>query len=271
MATKRPFHTLFLWHEYLVLAASIVVSVAIMFLKSESVVIGGMQGAVIETLAFLQRPINQISCIPNLLHENRKLQQRNAELIIENSRLAEAFLENQRLRKMLEFNLYDAYNCLPAKVLGRASLQSIRSIIIDAGIEDGISDHQPIVAPDGLVGKIIKANQTSSIGQILKDRNFRVGARIQRSRVEGIVKWAGDDRCLLSEVHRQADVKIGDVIITSDTSVLFPSGIKIGVVVGISKESTGLYQNVYLKPGVDFTKLEEVIIILGKATTSDTN
>jgi len=271
MATKHPLHSLFFWHEYLVLAATIVVSIAIMFLKSENAVIGGMQGVVIESLAFLQRPINQIQDIPNLWRKNQQLRQRNTELFIENSRLAEAFLENQRLRKMLGFSLYNDYDCLPAKILGSAGHQSIHSIIIDAGMKDGISNNQPIVAPDGLVGKIIKVNQNSSIGQILKDRNFRVGARIQRSRVEGIVKWVGDDRCILSEVHRQADVKIGDVIITSGTSVLFPSGIKIGVVVSINNESSGLYQEVYLKPSVDFTKLEEVIIILGKAAVSDFN
>lgn len=265
---KNLSQILLAWQEYLALTITIVASVALMFLSNDSIAIGGIQGVVIETLAILQKPIIRVSRIPDVFRENEKLRQRNAELLVENSRLAEAFLENQRLRSMLNLDLYHEFDCLPAKVLGRSGLESIRSIIVDAGTEDGLHNYQPIVAVDGLVGKIIKVNKHSSIGQILYDRNFRVGARIQRSRVEGIVKWLGDERCQLSEVHKRADVKVGDVVITSGTGALFFPGIKIGVVVDITKESSSLYQNVYLRPSVDFSKLEEVFVIQGKTTQS---
>jgi rod shape-determining protein MreC len=259
------------WRDFLVLAFVIVASVIIMFLKNDGIALGGIQGAVIETLALLQKPVSEISRIPGLIRANQRLRQRNAELLVENSRLSEAFLENQRLRSMLAFDTHHELDCLPAKVLGRGGLESIRSILLDVGDEDGVNNYQPIVAADGLVGKVIKVNKRSSIGQILYDRNFRVGARVQRSRVEGIVKWAGDESCLLSEVHKRADVKLGDVIITSSTSALFSPGIKIGTVVDIHKESSNLFQEVYLRPSVDFSKLEEVFIIRGKETAIDSS
>lgn len=267
MSSKHPTPKFLAWQDYFVLTATIIVSVTLIFLRNENAAIGGIQGVVIETLALVQRPIVQLSRVPSLSQENQELRQSNADLVIENSRLKEAFLENQRLRKMLEFNSYHEFDCLPVKVMGRSGLESIRSVIVDAGGQDEVSNYMPIVSSDGLVGKIIKVNKSTSIGQILKDRNFRVGARIQRSRVEGIVKWAGDERCLLTEVPKWADVKIGDVVITSATSVLFFPGIKIGVVVDIKKQSGNLNQDVYLRPSVDFYKLEQVFVIRGKTET----
>lgn len=261
---KRLANIITVWQDYLVLSVVLLISVMLILLKNDSVAIGGIRGAVIGALAMLQRPVAYVTDVATVMKENQQLKERNAALLIRNSRLAEAYLENQRLRSLLEFDLYNEYDCTPAKVLGRQGLESVRSITIDVGSEEGIQKYMPIIAADGLVGITLVVNKRSSIGQILQDRNFRVGARIQRNRVEGIVKWAGDDRCILTEVHRRADVKVGDVVITSNTSALFLPGIKIGVVVEIDKQKSSLFQNVFLKPSVDFSKLEEVFIVREK-------
>lgn len=147
----------------------------------------------------------------------------------------------------------------------------MQTIILDVGIPDSIRKDQPIVSADGLVGRIINVSEHVSIGQILMDRNFRAGARVQRSRVEGIIKWAGGNRCALSEVHKRADVHLGDVVVTSRTSTLFPPGLRIGSVVEIDSQSSNLYQTIFVKPFVDFSKLEEVFVIRTAPSLAETN
>jgi rod shape-determining protein MreC len=260
MQKQKPLFLI--WQDYLVLLFVIVVSTALMFFKNDNVVIGGLEKIVVESIAFLQKPFSQISTITNALERNKELVKNNANLLIRNSRMSEAYIENQRLRNILKFELNVDYNCVPAKVLGRSGFESMRSIIIDAGNIEGLAKNQTIVSTDGFVGKIIKVYEHSSVGQLLTDRNFRAGARIRRSRVEGIAKWNGDNLGILTDTPKRADVKIGDVVVTSGTSALFLPGIKIGVVVDIMANKSSMFQEVYFKPSVDFSKLEEVIVII---------
>ena len=261
---KKSTDFLLQWQDYLALMILVIASLAVMFFGNDSVTIGRHQRIVLEFLALVEQPVDQLSGLLSAKESYNQLLKQNADLLVQNSRFEEAYLENLRLRGMLQFVSEVAPECQPARVMGKSGYESIGTIIIDRGSEEGVKENQPIISTAGLVGKIIKVYKQYSVGQLIIDRNFRAGARIRRSRVEGIAKWAGNDLGMLAEVHKRADVKIGDVIVTSENSALFLAGIKIGIVVDIKSHDSSMFKEVYFKPSVDFTKLEEVLIVTTK-------
>lgn len=198
----------------------------------------------------------------NLKHENEQLLIENTRLALENSAMSEMRLENQRLRELVGFKEQNELPMIAGRVIFRGTRGIISSIVLDVGSKDSIAKNMPMVVSDGLVGKIYQVGRNYSIGHLLLDRNFRVSAKIQRSRVEGIVNWEGDEFCLLKEVPKRSDVRIGDWIITSGYGEIFPSGIKIGQVINTSESPRGLFMDIKVKPAVDFEKLEEVLVIM---------
>ncbi|NOZ61599.1 MAG: rod shape-determining protein MreC [Calditrichaeota bacterium] len=200
----------------------------------------------------------------HLSHENQQLLQENTRLALENNALQEMRLENERLRKMLDFKKTMSMELLPAKVIGRREHGLVHSLALDVGVRDKVRRNMPLVVPAGLVGKVYRVGDDACLAQLLLDRNFRVSAVVQRSRVRGIVSWRGGDVCLLNNVARRADVEIGDLVVTSGYGEIYPAGLPIGKVVKLDEDPRSLFLTIKLKPSVDFNKIEEVFIIRRK-------
>lgn len=215
----------------------------------------------LEGFGFFLTKISALKELNDIRVENQALRKRGAELMLENSELKEALLENQRLRKLLDFKLQSQLALTSAKVIGKQESGFVNSIILDVGKADNIVKDMAIVTAQGLVGKIFRVAENHSTAELLLDRNFRVGAMVQRSRVGGIIKWIEGDKVIMSEVPKRSDIKPGDVVITSGLSSIFPGGLKIGKIENIEEERQGLFMKISVEPAVDFTKLEEVFII----------
>jgi rod shape-determining protein MreC len=119
----------------------------------------------------------------------------------------------------------------------------------------------PMVSESGLVGKIISTGSHYAVGQILFNRDLRVSAKVQRSRVDGIVRWNGGTTLQLQQVARTMDVQPGDVVVTSGYSAYYPEGTRIGIVSRAEPIPGSLFQSVEIAPSVDFTRLEEVFVL----------
>jgi rod shape-determining protein MreC len=94
----------------------------------------------------------------------------------------------------------------------------------------------------------------------LFDPNSRVSAKIQRNREFGVIAWDGGNQLKLLYITKTIKVHVGDVIVTSGMSQIFPENIKIGVVIDVSIESKGMFQDILVQPSVNFNRLEEVQI-----------
>jgi rod shape-determining protein MreC len=204
----------------------------------------------------------------SLYQENRWLRQKNTELMLQNSRLKEAWLENQRLRQMLAFKSESQLDLTPAKVIGIGGNEFIHSVILSVGSVDGVRKNMPVVTAQGLVGKIYSEGSNYATAQLLLDRNSKVSAMIQRSRVTGIINWYGGNQLILVGVPKRSDVKVGDAVVTSGYSSIFPGGLKIGLVTRITEEVQDMFMKIIVKPVVDFTKLEEVFVIKNRQSSS---
>jgi len=120
--------------------------------------------------------------------------------------------------------------------------------------------NMPVITDDGLVGKVVATSGNYSIVQILYNKDLKLTVKDQRSRVDGILNYDGTGNLLMTNVPKRADVKLGDVIITSEYSNNFPPGIPVGNVVE-EGNLDNLFKKVVIQPVVNFKTLEEVFVL----------
>ena len=212
----------------------------------------------LNSIGFLGKTIYQAESYFNLSEENKILRQQNSNLAYENMQLQDALLENLRLRKLLGFRQKTKLNLITAEIIGQNPHDIVSGLLLNAGRDLGIQESAAVLTADGLVGKIISADDNYSVCQILLDANSRVSAKIQRNRELGIIAWDGGTQLKLLYIAKTINVYVGDVIITSGMSRIFPENIKIGVVIDISLENEGMFQEIMVQPSVAFSRLEEV-------------
>lgn len=201
----------------------------------------------------------------NLRAENEKLQ---AQLDAHEGsllELKETQAENQRLNELLEYKKTHSsqYDLQLAKVIGRDPSNWYQTIIINLGSGDGIKTDMPVVTARGLVGRVVAVTTHTAEVHLLVDNESAVGARILETRdTPGVVEGDGQSNTL-EMVHLSHDeaIESGQTIITSGFSSIFPKGLPIGTVKEVNLEPNGLTQTAIIEPFVDFSRLEEVMVI----------
>lgn len=176
----------------------------------------------------------------------------------------EAHLANQRLRRLLEFKERTDLPMVAAEVVGLDPSGWFSTVILDKGEKDGLKWGMAVLNADGVVGRIVEVGYHHSKVLLVIDRNFSVDALVQRSRARGILSGGPKGVCHLQFVNRNADVKDGDLIVTSGLTGAFPKGIILGRVSAVdpAESDRGLFQMLEVVPAVDFDRLEEVLIVL---------
>jgi len=197
--------------------------------------------------------------------QNRILNRRLDSLSVLMSVLLENKNENERLRRMLEFNFELPYKLIPAEIIAVSPTSLFKSILIDAGLNRGVDRNMPVISPSGIIGKTIASDRKASTVQLLFDPGCKVAARIQRNRAMGIVEHLEGRYLSFTNVPGDQDVVPGDTVISSGLGGIFPEGLFIGTVI-ISEEKEGeLFRNILVDPGADFSILDEVFVIVSPA------
>jgi rod shape-determining protein MreC len=156
-----------------------------------------------------------------------------------------------------------------ADVIAAAATPDFRTVTIGKGASDGLRPDMAVIAPAGVVGRIIVPSARAAKVQLLIDRNAAAGALVERSRAQGVVLGSGSDRLALEYVSGAADIVEGDTVLTSGIDGIYPKGFVIGVVEQVER-SGGAVRSVVVAPAVDFTRLEEVLVVLTPPTPDDT-
>ncbi|MCM8799359.1 MAG: rod shape-determining protein MreC [Candidatus Omnitrophica bacterium] len=174
----------------------------------------------------------------------------------------EILKENERLRKLLSFRENAKFKLVPAQVIMRNpdSLTSI--IIIDKGKVDGIEENFAVITDGALVGRVAEVSKSSSKVVLLDEPQFCVSAIIQRSREYGLICGTLENQLIMRYLDKQADVVVGDTVITAGFTEFFPKGIIIGEVISIEENPGGISLSCRVKPAIDLYKLEEVMVIV---------
>lgn len=177
--------------------------------------------------------------------------------------------EVKRLRSLLDFSVPLGKDVLLAEIVGIVGHPPFQSIRVGKGLKAGVRLGMPVISSKGVVGRVLRVNARFADIQRLGDSNFNLDVFIERNRIRGILKGIDNNRCLL-QLHRRADVRIGDTIVSSGLSGSFPQGLPVGIVVRISYEMDNVAQTVTIKPWVDSQILDEVMILQQTGSEVDT-
>ena len=176
--------------------------------------------------------------------------------------LDEALRENERLQKLLDFKRKQVFSSVAARVIGRDPTNWNASMIIDRGSEDGIELGMPVVSASGVVGKIVELGKSKSKVILVSDPSFSVAALAQRSRDVGLVSGTLQGFCRMRYLPAGADLKVGDVVVTSKLSSSFPEGLLIGEVVSVKYRAHDQMVETAIQPSVALSQVEDVLVIL---------
>ena len=197
----------------------------------------------------------------HLQRENERLKKKMADIQRENDQMREMVLSHERLRKLLQFRETLSSTLVAAEVVGRDPSSWFKSVTINKGEKDGVRKGMAVISPEGVIGQILKTAPSHSVVLLVTDYNSAIDSIIQRTRAKAIVEGGGENRCQLKYLLRTEDVVAGDRVVTSGLGGNFPKGLMIGEIRKVDKKGHGIFQYAELVPGVDFTRLEEVLII----------
>jgi rod shape-determining protein MreC len=198
----------------------------------------------------------------NVKHQNEELirQLHEAQIAVQEQR---ALADRTRtLERLLDLRDRSNLQTVAAEIIAAGASPDFRTVTIDKGTGDGVGSDMAVIAPAGVVGRVVTPSSRAAKVQLLIDRNAAAGALIERSRAQGVVTGGGDDRLTLEYVSEIADVVVGDLVVTSGIDGIYPKGYVIGAVDAVEKSGSGSgYKKITVWPAVDFRSLEEVLIV----------
>lgn len=215
-------------------------------------------------LAPLNITLNFFNNITNLKQENYRLTELATRLQIENAKLKEIIRKQN-----LKINLPNV-GLLKAQIIGRDRETMGGYLLLDKGAIAGVKNNMPVITELGIVGKVIETELLQSLVETMLSKDSKIAGMNQRTRVNGIVALSPEKRGLcLNYIPTEAEIQIGDTIVSSGIGGIFPKGLLIGTVIKINKPKEALFQEILLKPSVNIYALEDVYIVTGGLTPLD--
>lgn len=204
--------------------------------------------------------------------DNDRLRSETARLQQENARLLEQAAENRRLRRLLNLREHFSGEALSAEVVAKEISPFFRVVRLrlDRGDRQGVRTGMPVITPDGLVGQIRRAWGRYSDVLLLVDATSAVDVVLERNGTRGVLRGTGQrDRyvCQIEYLLRADEVRVGDTLVTSGFGHRFPPGLRVGRVERVVRREFGMWQEAEVAPAVSFSRLREVLVLTGPATT----
>ncbi len=204
----------------------------------------------------------------NLRQQNLALTDNVAELELE-LQVQRALAQQARsLERLLRLRETVALPTLSARVIATDATPYFRTLTIDRGRDDGLRPDMAVIAPAGVVGRVVgvSAGRAAQV-QLLVDRNAAAGALVERTRASGLVVGTDTDGLLrMDYVSNLEDVRVGDRIVTSGVDRIYPGGFLIGEVTEV-EQGVGLYLVIHVDPVVEFSRIEDVLVVVDRSAT----
>jgi rod shape-determining protein MreC len=228
--------------------------------------IAPVQKALSFSIASVKDDWSRYIFLVGIVEENKNLKKEIEELKAVLISYQESYQEAQRLRKLLSLSDDYKYQFISARVIGREQAALSRVILINKGSSDGLKTGMPVVAPPGLIGRLIDVSWHVSRVLLFIDENSNIDAIVQRNRTQGIISGAGSRGLIFKYISKTQDVKEGDVIVSAGMGGVFPKGMLIGQVIHVDKQDASLFLKINVAPFADFSKLEEILILSSDET-----
>lgn len=245
--------------EYIVFVILILFSLFLIS-QNEQKSIRNFKAFIFGNFAIVNSIFSGILSPSNLEAENERLRKVNADLMIEVNKLREYGIINEELQSLISLKDTSKYTLIPVQIISKDIEASTGNFSINAGYTKGIKPGMPVINGEGLVGVVNFCASDYSSVRILQNTYFRIIVKDQRSRFEGILRWNGE-YLTVTNLPKTADVKVGDRIITSERSALINLPIPVGIVTKIINPEKGWFNNLVVKPFVDFVKVENAFVL----------
>jgi rod shape-determining protein MreC len=246
--------------EYLILTLIVIISLTLLT-QNKNPHIQKVRAIAFGSFAAVTATFYDTFNIAQLKKENDDLRKVNAELMLQLSMLREQGIVNRELKGMLGLKDSTSIPIIPATVVSKSLSLTQNTITINAGKSKGIKPGMPVISYKGLVGIVQTCSDNFSIARTLKNVDLKVTVKNEKNRLNGIMKWDGE-KLVIVDVPRTYDFDIGDRIVTSELSSLFPVPIPVGVVAKITEEQTGLMNLIQVAPFEEVLTVEHVFVIL---------
>ncbi|MBC7429676.1 MAG: rod shape-determining protein MreC [Bacteriovorax sp.] len=198
----------------------------------------------------------------NASKENKTLKNKIADLQNEVFSYQEAVKESDRLRELINYGDQLERKKIVARVVSWDSADDYKVVRINKGAKNGIKLQSVVTSAEGLVGYVWRLTDHFADVITILDANNRVDGVVERLRSHGVVEGYSRGRCIMKYVNRIEPIILNDTVLTAGLGNVYPKGLKIGYISRIERESYGITQHVEITPLVNFSKLEEVLVLV---------
>jgi rod shape-determining protein MreC len=261
---------------------AVLAGVAILLFASGSDVPSGwnyLEQGIVELTAPAQKLISETSSavrrvwegyffFVGLREENQRLREQVEELSKKNNHYEEMLAAYERLTHLLQFRRRLPGRVVASRVLGRDPTGWFKSIIIDKGRSSGIELNMPVTHAFGVVGRVVAVSPNYSKVLLIIDQNSAVDCLVQTTRERGMFKGFSAEVCRLDYVAKSTMAQPGDRVITSGLGGVFPKGLPLGEIISVKASPGSLFKEIRARPLVDFSKLEEVLVVMGEGSST---
>ena len=245
--------------EYIILIFLLVVSLFLLS-QNQNSKIRQVKAIAFGSFAAVTSVVSDLVNVSSYKKENEDLREINARLMLQVNRLREYGIVNHELKRLLGLKDSVNYPLIPAAVVSKLSTKSQGSITINVGLKDSVKAGMPVINDRGLVGVVTSVSMDYSIARTLQNIDLKLTVKDERSRIDGIMKWNGED-LIIVDVPKTYDIEPGDRIITSELSSIVSIPIPVGIITGLSKVETGIFNEAKIKSFVDFSSVENVFVV----------
>jgi rod shape-determining protein MreC len=213
-------------------------------------------GGIGEARGFWQNYVN----LRQIGRENETLKQRVSQLEVALQRERATAQQTRVLQQALDLKTETPFATTAAMVIASGASPDFRTMTLDKGSSQGLATDMAVLAPEGIVGRVILPTPRAAKVQLIIDRNAAAAGLVERSRAQGVVVGTGSDKMRFEYVPGSADLKVGDRVVTSGMDGIYPKGFVIGQIESIQR-SAGAFSNVLIQPAVNLSALETVLVV----------
>lgn len=226
-----------------------------------------------EAVAKVTKPIgaffSTLVRLPSIRAENERLRARVAELEAQVATSADLASRVEQLESLLGLRERLGLRTVAARVIANSVSNLEWTITIDAGASDGVAVDMPVVAPAGLVGHVVRVAPDSAVVRLIIDPDSSVAVRLDVSRATGLLTGQGERDLRMHLIDPATPVQPGERVVTAGYRIpgvgggLYPPGILVGSVSRVLGDEAELEKLVTVRPAVDFSALDAVLVVLG--------
>ena len=177
--------------------------------------------------------------------------------------------ENARLRAILDARMQVRDRTQVAEIMSVDANPFSHSLVIDAGTQDGVSDGQALIDADGVVGQVIEAGLLTSQAMLISDTDHALPVEVNRNGLRTIVVGTGKiDQLQLPFVVNNADIVVGDLLVTSGLGGAFPAGYPVAIVQSVTRVPYEPYAQVSATPSASLGQVREVLLIFSAPSSA---